>query len=101
MLIKFNERASEIRWSTGSCGNSGCSDPECVCALCAKPLGVSEGDATHDPDCEGCERCEDNVPTIIFREEGTDLKQAAFHRACFAAVVFVHGSPAFGVERSR
>jgi hypothetical protein len=100
MEIKFNERVNEIRWSTGSCGNSGCKDPECVCALCAKPLGISEDDPTHDPECEGCERCDDNVPIIIFRREGEGIVQAAFHAKCFEAVTFVHG-PRFASHDSR
>jgi len=87
----LNERAAEIRWSSGSCGNSGCKDPECCCALCAQPLGVAEDDHTHDPECEGCERCEDNVPIILFRGEGKESKQAAFHAKCFSKLLVKHG----------
>jgi hypothetical protein len=85
--IALNERAAEIRWSKGSCGQSGCTDPECVCALCAQPIGISEEDprrADHDNyDCGGCEICEDDVPTILFRGKGKQMKQAAFHTKCF------------------
>lgn len=84
--LQLNERAAEIRWSTGSCGNAGCSDPECVCALCAQPIGVSESDMRwdgHDEDCGGCELCEDSVPMILFRGEGKAMLQAAFHNKCF------------------
>ena len=32
----------QIRWSKrGSCGNAGCTDLECCCALCAEPIGVA------------------------------------------------------------
>lgn len=85
----LNQRIHEVRWSSGSCGCPGCPDPECVCALCAQPLGVAEDDRTHDPECEGCERCEDNVPIILFRGEGKDMKQAAFHTRCFMRVAVV------------
>jgi hypothetical protein len=54
--------------------------------LCAQPLGVSEDDPTHDPDCNGCNRCEDNVPIILFRGEGKQMKQAAFHANCFKQI---------------
>jgi len=86
MGIALNERAAEIRWSKGSCGVSGCSDPECVCALCAQAIGIKETDPRwdgHDPDCFGCKLCEDEVPMILFRGEGKKMKQAAFHTKCF------------------
>jgi hypothetical protein len=47
-------------------------------------MGVSEDDPTHDPECEDCDRCGDNVPIIIFRGEGANCKQAAFHTKCFS-----------------
>lgn len=84
--MSLNEKAAEIRWSNGSCGRSGCGDLDCVCALCAKPIGVDEDDARwseHDEDCGGCELCEDEVPLILFRGKGKDMKQAAFHTKCF------------------
>lgn len=84
--MQLNERMAEVRWSSGSCGVSGCTDPECVCALCAQPIGIREDDPRwtgHDPDCFGCKLCEDEVPIILFRGEGKDMKQAAFHNACF------------------
>jgi len=83
--FKFTERLSEVRWSKGSCGNQGCPDPDCVCALCAKPIGVSEEDprrADHDNECCGCPICEDDVPIMLFRHK----RQAAFHHACFGKV---------------
>jgi hypothetical protein len=81
---------AEVRWSKGSCGEAGCSDPECLCALCAQPIGVSEDDPRwhdHDEDCYGCELCEDSVPIILFRGEGKDMEQAAFHNKCFEKVM--------------
>ena len=86
MAFELNALAIEIRWSKGSCGVSGCADPECVCALCAQPIGIPESDPRwngHDPDCGGCELCEDEVPIILFRGEGRDMLQAAFHQRCF------------------
>lgn len=85
MPMELNERAAEIRWSSGSCGNSGCTDPECCCALCAKPIGVSEDDPRWDDhnDCYGCDLCEDSVPIVLFQGEGKAMKQAAFHNKCF------------------
>ena len=88
--ILLNERTSEVRWSKGSCGNSGCTDPECVCALCAKPIGVPEDDprwVDHDDDCPECELCVDEVPVILFRGEGEEMMQAAFHIACFNKLI--------------
>lgn len=84
------ERANEIRWSLrGSCGNSGCTDPECCCALCSKPIGVSEDDPRwddHDDDCDDCDLCRDRVPLMLFRGEGEAMEQASFHTACFEQV---------------
>ena len=83
---KLNERILEVRWSSGSCGNPGCSNPACVCALCAQPIGTPEEqleDNDHDPDCAGCAMCEDQVPMILFQGEGKQMKQAAFHKCCF------------------
>ena len=84
--MQLNERAAEIRWSSGSCGVSGCTDPECVCALCAQPIGIKETDPRwdhHYEDCSGCSLCEDEVPMILFRGKGKQMKQAAFHNRCF------------------
>jgi hypothetical protein len=85
--LRFSpERMAEVRWSKGSCGVSGCSDPECVCALCAQPIGTPENSPLwegHDEDCDGCELCMDEVPIILFRGEGKDMTQAAFHTECF------------------
>ncbi|HEV1992466.1 MAG TPA: hypothetical protein VGR34_06345 [Candidatus Dormibacteraeota bacterium] len=87
-MTKFalNEHIIEVRWSRGSCGVSGCAHPECVCALCAQPIGIPESDprwAGHGEDCFGCELCDDEVPIILFRGEGRDMTQAAFHSRCF------------------
>lgn len=90
MSLNLNERIAEVRWSKGSCGVSGCKDPECVCALCAQPIGISENDTRwdgHDPDCFGCELCEDEVPITLFRGEGKDMLQATFHNKCFEKVL--------------
>jgi len=96
MGIALNERAAEIRWSKGSCGVSGCSDPECVCALCAQAIGIKETDPRwdgHDPDCFGCKLCEDEVPMILFRGEGKAMKQAAFHNKCFEKLLALPNKP--------
>lgn len=86
MSIELNHLVLEVRWTRGSCGLSGCADPECVCALCARPIGIPETDPRwneHDEYCVGCELCEDLVPIILFRGEGKDTEQAAFHHKCF------------------
>lgn len=88
--FQLNELALEVRWSKGSCGVSGCSDPGCVCALCAQPIGVPETDPrweSHGEECMGCELCEDEVPIILFRGEGKSMLQAAFHDRCFRKVL--------------
>lgn len=76
-----------VRWtSRGSCGVPGCAEPDCVCALCAKPIGIPENDPrrdSHYEDCYGCEICEDDVPMMLFCGQGKDCAQAAFHNACF------------------
>ena len=78
---------AKIRWSRrGSCGNSGCKDPECGCALCGKPVGVAEDDPRfdeHSDFCGGCELCIDQVPFILFRGEGKQTEQATFCSRCF------------------
>jgi len=85
--------AAKIRWSArGSCGNAGCSDPECCCALCGQPIGVSEDDPRwdeHDEHCSDCELCRDQVPMMLFRGKGKDCEQAQFHTACFEKILFV------------
>jgi hypothetical protein len=82
------QKMLEVRWSSrGSCGNAGCADPECVCALCAQPIGTSEDDPRregHDDEvCPGCAICEDDVPVVLFRGEGKGMQEARFHTACF------------------
>jgi len=76
-----------IRWnSRGSCGESGCKDPECCCSLCGLPIGVSDDDARwdeHDEWCSDCDLCRDRVPLILFRGQGKDMEQASFHQYCF------------------
>jgi hypothetical protein len=83
--------AGQIRWSRRcSCGEAGCTDPECRCAFCDQPIGVSEDDPRwerHPDYCIGCELCDDTVPVILFRGEGKAMKQAQFHNACFAEIV--------------
>lgn len=82
-----------IRWSKrGRCGDAGCTDPECGCALCGRPIGVPEEDPrwqSQDEYCAGCPLCEDEVPLMLFRGEGRNTEQAVFHQACFQRVVFV------------
>lgn len=84
------EKADMIRWNRrGSCGQSGCTDPECCCALCGKPVGVPEDDPRwqeHSEFCIGCELCEDEVPLMLFRGEGKQMEQAKFHKKCFREV---------------
>lgn len=90
MSFVLNHRVVEVRWSSGSRGNRGCSDPECVCALCAQPIGIPEDDprrTEHDDECCGCPVCDDDVPIILFRGEGKAMKQAAFHHKCFEKVL--------------
>ncbi len=84
--FKLNERAHEIRWSKKFCGQSGCLDPDCVCALCAQPIGIAEDDPRwerHDEDCIDCDLCRDEVPIILFKGKGKKTLQAAFHEVCF------------------
>jgi hypothetical protein len=88
MPARLNERSFEIRWSDGSCGDAGCASPSCVCALCARPIGVSADDPrwwVHREECLGCELCEDQVPIMLWRNvgNGKTLQQAAFHGRCF------------------
>ncbi len=82
---------SAVRWSSrGSCGNSGCTDPECCCALCGCPIGVRDDDRRwddHDEYCDDCDLCRDQVPLMLFRGEGKHMKQAQFHFACFQKIV--------------
>ncbi len=88
--IQLNERIIEVRWSSGSCGNPGCGDLECVCALCAQPIGTPEevlDENDHDPECFGCPMCADQVPIILFRGAGAEMEQAAFHTKCFEKIL--------------
>jgi hypothetical protein len=81
----------EIRWSSrGSCGNSGCKDPECGCSVCGLPIGVAEDDhrlESHPDYCDGCELCQDQVPFILFQGDGEGMEQAQFHTVCFNRLV--------------
>ncbi len=80
-----------IRWSTrGSCGNAGCTDPQCCCAVCNKPIGVPDDDPRweeHDEWCGDCDLCRDQVPIMLFHGEGRTMVQAQFHIECFNAIV--------------
>jgi hypothetical protein len=79
-----------IRWSLrGSCGNPGCTDPECCCSLCGEPIGVAEDDPRwdqHDEFCSDCELCRDQVPIQMFRGEGKKTEGAQFHLKCFEKI---------------
>jgi hypothetical protein len=79
-----------IRWSKrGSCGNPGCTDPECCCAFCGLPIGVREDDPRwddHSEWCDDCDVCRDRVPLILFRGEGKETEQAQFHQYCFEKI---------------
>lgn len=83
--------AGSIRWSSrGTCGNPGCTDPECGCSFCGAPIGVSEDDPrwdAHDEWCSDCPLCRDQVPTMLFRGEGKATEQAQFHLNCFERIV--------------
>lgn len=86
--------AARIRWSKrGSCGEAGCTDPECGCALCGLPVGVPDDDPRwYDhpewcPDPE-CALCCDQVPIILFRGAGKETEQAQFHDACFRKIIW-------------
>ncbi len=77
---------ARIQWSRGSCGQAGCKDPTCTCALCREPIGVDDDDPRwleHDEDCYECPLCVDSVPIILFSGEGKEMLQAAFHQKCF------------------
>ena len=92
--IQLNERLLELRWSEGGCGISGCSGPDCVCALCAQPIGLKEDDPRwqhHSEHCGGCDLCEDSVPTIIFRGDREHMRQAALHSRCLAKLTEPRG----------
>ncbi|HLG97204.1 MAG TPA: hypothetical protein VKX49_12905 [Bryobacteraceae bacterium] len=81
---------ARLTWSNGSCGNPGCTDPECCCSLCGKPIGVSEDDPRwdrHDEYCDDCDLCRDQVPVMLFRGEGKAMQQAQFHIKCFEKIV--------------
>lgn len=81
--------AERITWSRGSCGNPGCTDAGCGCALCGAPIGISADDPRWDEhgyeDCydQNCPVCADRVPIILFHGEGEAMVQAAFHLKCF------------------
>lgn len=83
--------AASIRWSLrGSCGQSGCKDPECCCSVCHQPIGVSEDDPRweeHPEYCTDCEVCRDQAPFQIFRGAGKKMEQASFCTACFKKVI--------------
>jgi hypothetical protein len=85
------EYAGAIRWSLrGSCGNAGCTDPECCCAFCSLPIGVPEDDPrweSHPECCGGCELCQDEAPLMLFRGQGKQTEQAQFHALCFSKIV--------------
>lgn len=89
--MKFEIDTTQIlRWSKGSCGNSGCTDETCVCAVCALPIGIPEDDPLwqdHPDYCGGCPICEDEVPTTIFSGKGEAMVQATFHEACFRRIL--------------
>lgn len=89
-----------VHWSRrGSCGEPGCSDPECCCALCGLPIGISED----DPRCQGhdeeyccdpnCVICVDSVPLTLWRGEGDATEQAQFHDACFRKMMDWKATP--------
>lgn len=88
MNLELNpEVAAQIRWSSrGSCGNAGCTDPECCCSLCGEAIGLPEDDPAvqeHLKACDGCELCDHQVPLILFRGEGKAMQQAQFCNHCF------------------
>jgi hypothetical protein len=96
---------SAVVWSRrGSCGEPGCKDPECCCAFCREPIGVSEYDPRwedHDDYCDDCDLCRDQVPIIMFRGEEKATEGAQFHLACFERIAFFRSriaSPAGGVR---
>lgn len=80
-----------VRWSLrGTCGNRGCADPECCCALCNTPIGVSDDDPRwndHEEWCNDCDLCRDSIPIMLFRGEGKQMEQASFHTKCFETLL--------------
>lgn len=87
------EHAERIFWnSRGSCGEPGCTDPECCCSFCARPIGVAEDDPRwdeHEEYCDDCDLCRDSVPLMLFRGEGEQMQQAQFHVRCFEQIVSI------------
>lgn len=85
------EVAATIRWSKrGTCGSAGCKDPECCCALCGQPIGVSEEDPRwddHDEYCGDCDVCRDQVPLQLFKGEGKNMVQAQFCSTCVKRLI--------------
>lgn len=81
-----------IRWSKrGTCGNPGCTDPECGCSFCGSPIGVAEDDPrweAHGDWCGDCDLCRDQVPLVLFRGEGKDMEQAQFCWSCVGRIFF-------------
>jgi hypothetical protein len=92
----------KLAWSRrGSCGEPGCKDPECCCAVCRLPVGVSEDDPrwdNHSEDCGECELCRDQVPTMLFRGEGKACEQALFHQACFESCMEFETAPSLRIQ---
>ena len=90
------ETYGAIRWSRRpSCGEPGCADPECRCAVCDLPIGTREDDPRwrkHDEDCGGCPLCVDQVPIILWRGAGTQMEQAQFHARCFVVSCYSRAS---------
>ncbi len=91
------EFAERIHWNRrGSCGMSGCSDPECCCSFCARPIGVRDEDPRwddHNEACDECDLCRDRVPVILWRGEGKKMEQAQFHVRCFEHIIGHPSSP--------
>jgi hypothetical protein len=91
------EFVASIHWNTrGSCGESGCTDPECCCSICARPIGVAETDPRwddHEEYCGDCDLCRDQVPIMLFRGEGKHTQQAQFHQRCFERIIEIPEPP--------
>jgi hypothetical protein len=94
--FNFDSREmAKVHWSSrGSCGNPGCKDKECGCALCGLPIGIPEDDPRledHPEYCTDCDLCRDQVPIQLFRGEGKAVEQAQFHTKCFEKLMVKAG----------
>lgn len=97
-FILREDFVGRIRWSHASCGQAGCKDESCCCALCRQPIGVPDDDPRWDAgheECgdDDCPLCVDRVPIILFSGEGKVMLQASFHQKCFEKAFWMPAKP--------